>query len=55
MTIEFPASTYPDSIFKQTSPDQSQSLDDNPTFNVLLKGYKTRSMLYERLSDNRPL
>ena len=49
MTLEFPASTYPDSIFKQTSPDQSQSLDDNPTFNVLLKGYKTRSMLYERL------
>ena len=49
MTLEFPASTYPDSIFKQTTPDEKQSLDDNPTFNVLLKGYKTRSMLYERL------
>ena len=49
MTLEFPASTYPDSIFKQSTPNESQSLDDNPTFNVLLKGYKTRSMLYERL------
>ena len=49
MTIEFPASTYPDSIFTQTTPDQTQSLDDSPTFNVLLKGYKTRSMMYERL------
>ena len=47
--MEFPASTYPKSIFEQTTPDQQQSLDDNPTFNVLLKGYKTRSMLYERL------
>ena len=47
--MEFPASTYPKSIFEQTTPDESQSLDDNPTFNVLLKGYKTRSMLYERL------
>ena len=49
MTIEFPASTYPDSIFTQTTPDQTQSLDDSPTFNVLLKGYKTRSTIYERL------
>ena len=49
MTIEFPASTYPDSIFTQTTTDQTQSLDDSPTFNVLLKGYKTRSMMYERL------
>ena len=49
MTIQFPASTYPDSIFTQTTPDQTQSLDDSPTFNVLLKGYKTRSMMYERL------
>ena len=47
--MEFPASSYPKSIFEQTTPDESQSLDDNPTFNVLLKGYKTRSMLYERL------
>ena len=47
--MEFPASSYPKSIFEQTTPDQEQSLDDNPTFNVLLKGYKTRSMLYERL------
>ena len=47
--MEFPASTYPKSIFEQSTPDQQQSLDDNPTFNVLLKGYKTRSMLYERL------
>ncbi len=47
--MEFPASSYPKSIFEQSTPDQQQSLDDNPTFNVLLKGYKTRSMLYERL------
>ena len=47
--MEFPASSYPKSIFEQTTPDESQSLDYNPTFNVLLKGYKTRSMLYERL------
>ena len=53
MTLEFPASTYPDSIFKPRKPDESQSLGDDPTFNVLLKGYKTRSVIYERmLPDN---
>ena len=48
MTLEFPASTYPDSIFKQTTPDESQSLADGPTYTELLKGWRTRSIIYER-------
>tara|TARA_A100001388_G_scaffold233757_1_gene186851 strand:+ start:2177 stop:3283 length:1107 start_codon:yes stop_codon:yes gene_type:complete len=50
---EFPASTYPKSIFEPRKPDETQSLGGDPTFNVLLKGYKTRSVIYERmLPDN---
>ena len=48
MTLEFPASTYPDSIFKQTTPDESQSLSDGPNYTELLKGWRTRSIIYER-------
>ena len=48
MTLEFPASTYPDSIFKQTTPDESQSLSDGPNYTELLKGWRTRATIYER-------
>ena len=48
MTLEFPASTYPKSIFKQTTPDESQSLADGPNYTELLKGWRTRATIYER-------
>ena len=48
MTLEFPASTYPESIFKQTTPDETQSLADGPRYTELLKGWRTRSTIYER-------
>tara|TARA_B100001287_G_scaffold276715_1_gene288899 strand:+ start:6967 stop:8028 length:1062 start_codon:yes stop_codon:yes gene_type:complete len=48
MTLEFPASTYPESIFKQTTPDETQSLADGPRYTELLKGWRTRSIIYER-------
>ena len=45
----FPKKEPIKSIFKQTSPDEDQSLEGSPTFTVLMKGYKTRSCIYERL------
>ena len=43
------AKTYPDTIFKQTTPDESQALNDGPRFNTWYKGWYTRSEVYERM------
>tara|TARA_B100000902_G_scaffold196777_1_gene187902 strand:- start:32 stop:1051 length:1020 start_codon:yes stop_codon:yes gene_type:complete len=53
MTIEFPASTYPTDLFKQTTPDETQELSSGPKFRTVWKGSLTRSEIYERmLPDN---
>lgn len=43
------AKTYPDTIFKQTTPDESQALENGPRFNTWYKGWYTRSEIYERM------
>ena len=48
-SVFFPAVKYPDDIFKQTTPDESQELGDGPRFTTLIKGYRTRSEIYERV------
>jgi len=51
--MEFPASTYPTNIFKQTTPDETQELSSGPEFKTQWKGNLTRSEIYERmLPDN---
>jgi len=53
MTLEFPASTYPTDLFKQTTPDETQELSSGPQFKTQWKGNLTRSEIYERmLPDN---
>ena len=44
-----PAKTYPDTIFKQTTPDEAQQLNNGPRFNTWYKGWFTRSEIYERM------
>jgi len=44
-----PAKTYPDTIFKQTTPDEAQKLNSGPRFNTWYKGWFTRSEIYERM------
>ena len=39
---------YPNSIFKQTTPDETQQLSENPRFSTWYKGWLTRSKIYER-------
>ena len=43
------AKTYPNTIFKQTTPDESQALENGPRFNTWYKGWFTRSEIYERM------
>jgi len=43
------AKTYPDTIFKQTTPDESQDLSNGPRFQTWYKGWLTRSEIYERM------
>ena len=43
------AKTYPDTIFKQTTPDESQDLSNGPRFQTWYKGYLTKSEIYERM------
>ena len=51
--MEFPASTYPTDLFKQTTPDETQELSSGPKFRTVWKGSLTRSEIYERmLPDN---
>jgi hypothetical protein len=42
------AKDYPNSIFSQTTPDESQELEGNLRFNTWFKGWLTRSRIYER-------
>lgn len=50
MSFPYFSSVEPvDSIFKQTGPDEDQKLEGSPNFTVLMKGYKTRSCIYERI------
>ena len=44
-----PAKTYPDTIFKQKTPDEAQKLNSGPRFNTWYKGWFTRSEIYERM------
>ena len=43
------AKTYPDTIFTQTTPDESQELSSGPRFQTWYKGYLTKSEIYERM------
>ena len=43
------AKTYPDTIFKQKTPDEAQKLNSGPRFNTWYKGWFTRSEIYERM------
>ena len=43
------AKEYPNNIFKQTTPDEEQSLKDQPRFCTWTKGWLTRSEIYERM------
>ena len=43
------AKTYPDTIFKQKTPDEAQKLNNGPRFNTWYKGWFTRSEIYERM------
>ena len=36
-------------IFKKTTPDESQALENGPRFNTWYKGWFTRSEIYERM------
>jgi len=49
MSTVKPAKTYPDTIFKQTTPDEAQQLNNGPRFNTWYKGWFTRSEIYERM------
>jgi hypothetical protein len=49
MSTVKPAQTYPDTIFKQKTPDEAQQLNSGPRFNTWYKGWFTRSEIYERM------
>ena len=49
MSTVKPAKTYPDTIFKQKTPDEAQQLNNGPRFNTWYKGWFTRSEIYERM------
>ena len=49
MTKPKAAKTYPDTIFKQKTPDEAQQLNSGPRFNTWYKGWFTRSEIYERM------
>ena len=49
MSTVKPAKTYPDTIFKQTTPDETQELKEFPRFQTWYKGFLTKSEIYERL------
>lgn len=49
MSHQKPANTYPTTIAKPTTPDESQELSDNPRFRTWYKGTLTRSEIYERM------
>ena len=46
---QHPSNTYPTTIAKPPTPDETQELSDNPRFRTWYKGTLTRSEIYERL------
>ena len=44
-----PASQYPTTIAKPTTPNETQELSDSPRFRTWYKGTLTRSEIYERM------
>lgn len=46
---QFSAFTYPDFIFKPTTSDESQELENQPRFQTWYKGSLTKSEIYERV------
>lgn len=48
MSHQKAAKEYPNSIFSQTTPDETQELEGNLRFNTWHKGWLTRSRIYER-------
>ena len=53
MPHESDAFKYPDGIFKQTTPDETQDLRDGPRYCTVYKGVLTRSEIYERLLPDK--
>ena len=53
MPHQKPASNYPKNIAKPKSPDESQSLSDNPIWRTWYKGSLTRSHIYERMLPDK--
>ena len=49
MSKQKAAKTYPNTIFTQTTPDESQELTGNPRYQTWYKGYLTKSEVYERM------
>ena len=49
MSTVKPAQTYPDTIFKQKTPDEAQQLNSGQRFNTWYKGWFSRSEIYERM------
>lgn len=47
------ASTYPKTIAKPTTPDESQELSEHPRFRTWYKGTLTRSEIYERVLPDK--
>ena len=48
-----PASQYPTTIAKPTTPNETQELSDNPRFRTWYKGTLTRSEIYERMLPDK--
>lgn len=53
MPHESDAFKYPEGIFKQTTPDETQDLRDGPRYCTVYKGVLTRSEIYERLLPDK--
>ena len=49
----FPANNYPSGIFQQNTPDETQRLLKGPQFTTLIKGWRTRSEIYERIFPDK--
>ena len=48
-----PATTYPDSVFKQTTPDETQDTEGTIRLTTLVKDTRTRSEIYTRVFPDK--
>ena len=48
-----PATTYPDSVFKQTTPDETQDTEGTIRLTTLIKDTRTRSEIYTRIFPDK--